>query len=236
LPDITMPQLGETVTEGRYPLDEEVATRSPATSLVRVSTDKVDSEVPSPAAGLPRGDPRSRGATVDVGTKLAVVTTTCPRQASGEFAGRAWPQPRHRLCRPSELRGGDRSARAAGRAFKRTAGVGPAPSEKARAGPIRARMGRGCAVSRRTSARRRVRHRPGYGTGDRKGGRITRADVLAFIDYRAAGGEAPVGEATPRLGPRRWRNARIAAVTRPPFVRARRGQRDEVVRSRTSGE
>ncbi len=53
--DITMPQLGETVTEGtitrwakqvgdRVELDEV---------LFEVSTDKVDSEVPSSAAGLP---------------------------------------------------------------------------------------------------------------------------------------------------------------------------------------
>ncbi|HLX78300.1 MAG TPA: biotin/lipoyl-containing protein, partial [Acidimicrobiales bacterium] len=52
--DITMPQLGETVTEGtiikwlKHPGDP-VALDEP---LFEVSTDKVDSEVPSPFAGV----------------------------------------------------------------------------------------------------------------------------------------------------------------------------------------
>ncbi|HLN42339.1 MAG TPA: biotin/lipoyl-containing protein, partial [Acidimicrobiales bacterium] len=51
--DVTMPQLGETVTEGTVTkwlksVGEAVARDEP---LFEVSTDKVDSEVPSPAAG-----------------------------------------------------------------------------------------------------------------------------------------------------------------------------------------
>ena len=51
--DITMPQLGETVTEGTITkwfkaVGDSVAEDEP---LFEVSTDKVDSEVPSPAAG-----------------------------------------------------------------------------------------------------------------------------------------------------------------------------------------
>jgi pyruvate dehydrogenase E2 component (dihydrolipoamide acetyltransferase) len=53
--DITMPQLGETVTEGTITrwlkqIGDSVALDEP---LFEVSTDKVDSEVPSPAAGVP---------------------------------------------------------------------------------------------------------------------------------------------------------------------------------------
>ena len=63
LADITMPQLGETVTEGTIirwlkQVGDAVAHDEP---LFEVSTDKVDSEVPSPAAGVPRRDPRRRG-------------------------------------------------------------------------------------------------------------------------------------------------------------------------------
>ena len=51
--DITMPQLGETVTEGTITkwfkkVGDQVAEDE---VLFEVSTDKVDSEVPSPAAG-----------------------------------------------------------------------------------------------------------------------------------------------------------------------------------------
>jgi pyruvate dehydrogenase E2 component (dihydrolipoamide acetyltransferase) len=73
--DIQMPQLGETVTEGTITkwfkqVGDEVAEDEP---LFEVSTDKVDSEVPSPVSGtlteilVPEGD------TVDVGVVLARV-------------------------------------------------------------------------------------------------------------------------------------------------------------------
>jgi pyruvate dehydrogenase E2 component (dihydrolipoamide acetyltransferase) len=72
---ITMPQLGETVTEGTIvhwykAVGEEVAEDE---ALFEVSTDKVDSEVPSPASGVVREILVPEGATVPVGTVLAVV-------------------------------------------------------------------------------------------------------------------------------------------------------------------
>jgi pyruvate dehydrogenase E2 component (dihydrolipoamide acetyltransferase) len=71
-----MPQLGETVTEGTItkwmkqvgdPVEEDEV-------LFEVSTDKVDSEVPSPAAGVVSEILVPEGETVDVGTKLAVIS------------------------------------------------------------------------------------------------------------------------------------------------------------------
>ncbi|MEM9654674.1 MAG: biotin/lipoyl-containing protein, partial [Actinomycetota bacterium] len=73
--EIEMPQLGETVTEGTITrwfknVGDTVAQDE---VLFEVSTDKVDTEVPSPAGGtlteirVPEGD------TVEVGTILAVV-------------------------------------------------------------------------------------------------------------------------------------------------------------------
>jgi|SRR5579863_336200 len=79
-----MPQLGETVTEGtiikwlKHPGDS-VALDEP---LFEVSTDKVDSEVPSPFAGVLSQVLVEEGETVEVGTRLAVIdgagTTTSP--------------------------------------------------------------------------------------------------------------------------------------------------------------
>ncbi|MDP9075022.1 MAG: biotin/lipoyl-binding protein, partial [Actinomycetota bacterium] len=82
--DITMPQLGETVTEGTITkwhkqIGDQVAEDE---VLFEVSTDKVDSEVPSPVSGfiaeilVPEGD------TVDVGTKLAVISATATAAAA----------------------------------------------------------------------------------------------------------------------------------------------------------
>ncbi len=71
-----MPQLGETVTEGTITrwlkqVGEPVARDEP---LFEVSTDKVDSEVPSPAGGVVSEIRVPEGETVDVGTVLAVVS------------------------------------------------------------------------------------------------------------------------------------------------------------------
>jgi pyruvate dehydrogenase E2 component (dihydrolipoamide acetyltransferase) len=70
-----MPQLGETVTEGTITkwlkaIGDQVERDEP---LFEVSTDKVDSEVPSPAAGVLTQILVEEGDTVDVGVKLAVI-------------------------------------------------------------------------------------------------------------------------------------------------------------------
>src|SRR5215204_1203584 len=73
--DIQMPQLGETVTEGTITkwfkqIGEQVAEDEP---LFEVSTDKVDSEVPSPVSGVLSEILVQEGDTVDVGVVLARV-------------------------------------------------------------------------------------------------------------------------------------------------------------------
>src|SRR5690606_34583042 len=74
--DIEPPQLGESVTEGTITrwfksIGDQVAEDEP---LFEVSTDKVDSEVPSPVAGYLTEILVQEGDTVDVGTKLAVLS------------------------------------------------------------------------------------------------------------------------------------------------------------------
>ena len=98
LADVTMPQLGETVTEGTITkwlkaVGEAVARDEP---LFEVSTDKVDSEVPSPAAGTLAEIRVQEGETVDVGTVLAVVSADgagAAAPAATEAAPAAAPAP-----------------------------------------------------------------------------------------------------------------------------------------------
>ena len=73
--DVTLPQLGETVTEGTITqwfksVGDTVAEDEP---LFEVSTDKVDTEVPSPVSGTLTEIRVEEGDTVDVGTVIAVV-------------------------------------------------------------------------------------------------------------------------------------------------------------------
>src|SRR5438309_9769083 len=86
--DVTMPQLGETVTEGTITkwfkqVGDQVAEDE---VLFEVSTDKVDSEVPSPTAGYVTEIKVPEGETVDVGAVLAVIADAPPAGGSAPAA------------------------------------------------------------------------------------------------------------------------------------------------------
>lgn len=72
---VTMPQLGESVTEGTVTrwlknIGDTVAMDEP---LLEISTDKVDTEIPSPVAGVLLSITANEDATVEVGAELAVI-------------------------------------------------------------------------------------------------------------------------------------------------------------------
>ncbi|WP_341770711.1 biotin/lipoyl-containing protein, partial [Actinomadura rubrisoli] len=72
---VTMPQLGESVTEGTVTRwlkkeGERVETDEP---LLEVSTDKVDTEIPSPASGILTSITVAEDETVEVGAELAII-------------------------------------------------------------------------------------------------------------------------------------------------------------------
>ena len=73
--DITMPQLGETVTEGTITKWHKAVGDAVKEDelLYEVSTDKVDTEVTAPASGTLTEILVQEGDTVDVGTKLATI-------------------------------------------------------------------------------------------------------------------------------------------------------------------
>ena len=91
--DITMPQLGETVTEGTITKwFKSVGDRVEEDEvLFEVSTDKVDSEVPSPASGFVTEILVPEGDTVDVGTKLAIIGDSAPSGDGGGGESQAAP-------------------------------------------------------------------------------------------------------------------------------------------------
>src|SRR5262245_39646294 len=84
---VTMPQLGESVVEGTVTRwlkreGERVAKYEP---LVEIITDKVNSEVPSPEAGVLARIAIPEGQTVKVGTEIAVI------EVEGRAAGEGPP-------------------------------------------------------------------------------------------------------------------------------------------------
>jgi 2-oxoglutarate dehydrogenase E2 component (dihydrolipoamide succinyltransferase) len=72
---VSMPQLGESVTEGTVTrwLKREGEHVSADEPLLEVSTDKVDTEIPSPVSGILRGISVAEDETVAVGAELAVI-------------------------------------------------------------------------------------------------------------------------------------------------------------------
>jgi pyruvate dehydrogenase E2 component (dihydrolipoamide acetyltransferase) len=90
--DVVMPQMGVSVSEGTITKwlkseGEEIAADE---SLLEISTDKVDTEVPSPASGVIQQILAQEGETVAVGTKIAVIA---PEGAPAETPDEAPPEP-----------------------------------------------------------------------------------------------------------------------------------------------
>ena len=75
---VSMPQLGESVTEGTVTrwLKKEGDRVEADEPLLEVSTDKVDTEIPSPVSGILRGITVAEDETVAVGAQLAIIDET----------------------------------------------------------------------------------------------------------------------------------------------------------------
>ncbi len=86
---VQMPELGESVTEGTVTrwLKQEGDTVAVDEPLLEVSTDKVDTEIPSPAAGVLQRIVAAEDETVEVGAELAVIGDEGDGGGSGEDAG-----------------------------------------------------------------------------------------------------------------------------------------------------
>ena len=82
---VTMPALGESVTEGTVTrwLKQEGEQVQADEPLLEVSTDKVDTEIPSPASGVLTSIKVNEDETVDVGTELAVIGDADAGDAGG---------------------------------------------------------------------------------------------------------------------------------------------------------
>ncbi|MGH3069408.1 MAG: 2-oxoglutarate dehydrogenase, E2 component, dihydrolipoamide succinyltransferase [Streptosporangiaceae bacterium] len=86
---VSMPQLGESVTEGTVTrwLKKEGERVEADEPLLEVSTDKVDTEIPSPVAGILRGITVAEDETVAVGAELAVIDENGAEAPAGGDGG-----------------------------------------------------------------------------------------------------------------------------------------------------
>jgi len=191
--DVEMPQLGETVTEGTITqwfkaVGDRVEVDEP---LFEVSTDKVDSEVPSPASGVLQEILVPEGETVDVGTKLAVLGdgAGAPAAAPAEPEPAAEPEPEPA---PEPAAAAPPAEPVPVPEAEAPSSPAPAPAPVAAAAAADAGAGDGRVLS--PLVRRLIRKHgldPATLTGSGPGGRITRNDVLAAAESGAGAGAAP---------------------------------------------
>ena len=102
LVDVVMPQMGVSVSEGtitRWAKAVGEAIEADET-IVEISTDKVDTEIPSPATGIVQELFAAEGETVPVNTRIAVIATGGEGGGSGASEGGGEPG--------GETEGGDR--------------------------------------------------------------------------------------------------------------------------------
>jgi 2-oxoglutarate dehydrogenase E2 component (dihydrolipoamide succinyltransferase) len=217
--EITLPQLGETVTEGTITkwfkkVGDSVALDEP---LFEVSTDKVDTEVPSPISGVLTEIRVAEGDTVPVGTVIAVVGDAGAAPVPAAPAASA-------AVVPSTLASSNVSAPPPAPVASTPAAAPStlASSNVSESTPASATGSSGTStvlspVVRKLIAENNLNAASITGTGP--GGRITRDDVLATISRVGAVTAAPASAAAPAA----------SAPQRAATPKAVAGARDEVV-------
>jgi pyruvate/2-oxoglutarate dehydrogenase complex dihydrolipoamide acyltransferase (E2) component len=184
--DVVMPQMGVSVSEGtitkwlKQPGDA-VARDEP---LLEISTDKVDTEVPSPAEGVLAEIVVPEGETVEVGTVLARIGA--PGSAPAEAPAEA-PQPTAEAPVEEPAAPADEAPPAADQPAPQPAPARtPAPAPAAAGGNGRSFVS---PVVARIASEHGVDPASVQGTG--AGGRVTKKDILAFIESGQQAAPAP---------------------------------------------
>jgi pyruvate dehydrogenase E2 component (dihydrolipoamide acetyltransferase) len=199
--DIVMPQMGESIVEGtitkwlKKPGDK-VQRDEP---LFEISTDKVDAEIPSPAAGVLQDIKVAEGTTVQVNTVVGTIASDGEAPAAAPKAAAPAAEKKAAPVAPPAPQVAAKPVPAAPAAQEHDA------DEHARSSPL----------VRKIAREHNVNLSQVSGSG--LGGRITKQDIMAFIEGQpaaqasGASGVSPVqpsGEAQPATAP--------LATPRPP--------------------
>ncbi|HYI44205.1 MAG TPA: dihydrolipoamide acetyltransferase family protein [Actinomycetota bacterium] len=252
--EIKMPQLGETVVEGTITkwLKQEGDQIAEDDLLVEISTDKVDSEVPSSASGTLQKILVQEGETVKVGTPLAIIGEE--GESSGDSGGgeeaaaesseqpeaeEKQPQSEDEGAAPKEQPTEEQEEGQAAEKKEQPEQKQEAPKEDKQEGGQSAKQeppgerGRPGDTSkrgiisplvRRLADEHQVDLNEVEGTGT--GGRIRKQDVLRFVEERKA---RPAARATGSAEPAPEREPERVPEEKPAPAAASTGAREELV-------
>jgi len=181
--DVVMPQMGESIFEGTITkwlkkVGDKVQRDEP---LFEISTDKVDAEIPAPAAGVLREIKVKEGTTVQVNSVVAVIGGAgAPTQAAPTKPAAAPAAPAQQQAAPQPSQ-----AHPQPELVTRSSGDRGQDGERVRSSPLVRRMARESNVD--------LNQVPGTGLG----GRISKSDIQQFIQQHGQGGGRPQMVSTP---------------------------------------
>jgi pyruvate dehydrogenase E2 component (dihydrolipoamide acetyltransferase) len=181
--DVVMPQMGESIFEGTLTkwlkkVGDKVQRDEP---LFEISTDKVDAEIPAPAAGVLREIKVKEGATVQVNSVVAVIGGAgAPAQAAPAKPQAAQPQAvQPQASQPQVSQAQPVQQQQPQQVVSFPAGDRGQDGERLRSSPLVRRMARENNVD--------LSQVPGTGLG----GRISKNDIQSFIQQHGQGGGRP---------------------------------------------
>ena len=240
--DVVMPQMGVSVSEGTITkwLKSEGEAIAADESLLEISTDKVDTEVPSPASGVLQQILAQEGETVAVGTKIAVIA---PQGAEVEAEAPPEP-PTQQAAQEAEEASGAEGEGPVAEKTEEAATPAPAPAPAPAPDPAPAPVaeakddnGRREAkfvspVVARIAAEHNVDVASVEGTG--RGGRVTKKDILGYIESGEAA-QAPTPAETRAEAPATPPQAQATPAAAPPPAQAQEGETVEPMSAMRKG-
>jgi pyruvate dehydrogenase E2 component (dihydrolipoamide acetyltransferase) len=200
--DVVMPQMGVSVSEGTVTkwLKQEGEAIAADEPLLEISTDKVDTEVPSPGEGVVAKILVQEGETVEVGTVLAQIAPEgAALQAPAAEPSAPSPEPPAPVTQQAADEATASASEGAGGVAEAAGEPAPQPAAETTSGngddngrtfvsPVVARIASEHNVD------------PSQVAGSGAGGRVTKKDILAFIDSGAEE-EVPPPRAAPEQAP-----------------------------------
>ncbi|GAB4099510.1 2-oxoglutarate dehydrogenase, E2 component, dihydrolipoamide succinyltransferase [Sinomonas halotolerans] len=223
--EVTLPALGESVTEGTVTrwlkaVGDAVEVDEP---LLEVSTDKVDTEVPSPVAGTLLEIRVPEDETAEVGAVLAVVGSGAPAQAAPVAEA---PAAQEEPAQPAPA--AEQAQQAPAQEPAPAAQQAPAQEPAAAAQQAPAQQAPAESGGYVTPLVRKLANQHGIDvtalTGTGVGGRIRKQDVLAAAEAKAAEAKAPQAAPAPASAP--------SAGTPAPAASSLRGTTEKAPRIR----
>jgi 2-oxoglutarate dehydrogenase E2 component (dihydrolipoamide succinyltransferase) len=232
--EVTLPALGESVTEGTVTrwlksIGDTVEVDEP---LLEVSTDKVDTEIPSPVAGTLQEIRVAEDETAEVGSVLAVIGSgaAAPAAAAAPEAPKETAAPKEEAPKEEAPKQEAAPAEAPKEAPKQEAPAAPAreaapaapavPAQEAAPAASAAESGYVTPLVRKLANQQGVDISSLTGTG--VGGRIRKQDVLAAAEAKAApapAAAAPAASAAPAARPSADQSSLRGTVQKAPRIR-----------------